>query len=272
MLPPVTATATGEHQPGKFVWRDLLTHDLPGVKQFYGDLFGWQFQDAGGEDSIYTVITHDGQPIGGIVYTARQGDVPNRSQWVSYLSVPDVDRAAAQVSDAGGEVFTPPRDYPDRGRLAVVSDPQGALLALVTASAGDPVDRDPAINEWMWTELWTDDVEAAASFYRELVGYEFQAIEIYEGSEYLLFQRDGTARAGVIAIPWEGVRPNWLAYVRVADPVAVAARVVSLGGSVFLEPDDEVRNGDVAIVVDPSGAALTVQRWPPRTEAGGDQQ
>jgi len=272
VLPPVTPTPTGEYHVGKFVWRDLLTHDLPGVKRFYGELFGWRFQETGEEDSRYTVITHGGRPIGGIVYTAREEGQANRSQWVSYLSVPDVDRAVAQVSTAGGVVHTSPMDFPDRGRLAVVRDPQGALLAFVAASSGDPADRDPAINEWMWTELWTSEVEAAASFYRDLVGYEIQTLEIYEGNEYRLFQRDGAPRAGLIAIPWEGVPPNWLAYVRVADPAAIAARVASLGGSVFFEPDEEVRNGDVAIIVDPSGAALTVQRWPPRTEEGRDPQ
>jgi predicted enzyme related to lactoylglutathione lyase len=272
VLPPITPTPTGEHHVGKFVWRDLLTQDLPGVKRFYGELFGWQFQDTGAEDSRYTVITHGGQPIGGIVYTAPEQGRVNRSQWVSYLSVPDVDRAVAQVRSAGGVVHTPPRDFPDRGRLAVVSDPQGALLALVTAATGDPADKDPVIDEWLWTELWTDDVEAAAALYRELVGYELQTVEIYEGNDYFLLQRDGAPRAGVIAIPWEGVRPNWLAYVRVADPAVTAARAVELGGNVFLEPDDDVRNGDVAIIVDPSGAALTVQRWPPRTQGGRDLQ
>ena len=269
VLPPVSPTPTNEHQVGKVVWHDLLTHDLSGVKRFYGELFGWQFQEDT-ENETYTAISHNGRVIGGVVYTKPGANAPNRSQWVSYLSVSDVDRAVQQVKEAGGVVHTGPLDFPDRGRIAVVSDPQGALIALVRSTNGDPPDRDPPLNQWMWTELWTTDVQAAGEFYNELVGYEFDSRELYEETTYHLFQRDGKPRAGVIEIKWEGIPPNWLTYVRVEDPAAIAARVESLGGHVFLEPDDNIRNGDVAIIVDPSGAAITVQRWPPRSEEGGD--
>lgn len=268
VLPSVTPAPTDMHHQGKFVWRDLLTHDLAGAKRFYGELFGWQFEVNAADDSAYTVITHAGLPIGGIFYTARIEEEVNRSQWVSYMSVTDVDLAVEQVRSAGGVVHTPPRDYPDRGRMAVVSDPQGALVALVRTTGGDPADGEPAINQWLWTELWTTDVEAAVSFYRTLVGYEFEMAQVYEETSYGLLQRDGQPRAGVLRLPVEGVSPNWLAYVRVEDPAAIAARVESLGGSLFLAPDEDVRNGDVAVIVDPSGAALTVQRWPPKMEEG----
>jgi predicted enzyme related to lactoylglutathione lyase len=269
VLPPVTPTPTNEHQVGKVVWHDLLTNDLAGVERFYGELFGWQSQEDT-ENETYTAISHNGRIIGGVVLMRPGANELNSSQWVSYLSVSDVDRAVQQVREAGGVVHTKPLDFPDRGRIAVVSDPQGALIALVRSTNGDPPDVDPPLNEWMWTELWTKDVQAAGKFYNELVGYEFESRELYEETTYHLFQRDGKPRAGVIEIKWEGIPPNWLAYVRVEDPAAIAARVESLGGSIFLEPDDDIRNGDVAIIVDPSGAAITIQRWPPRSEEGGD--
>jgi predicted enzyme related to lactoylglutathione lyase len=268
VLPPVSPTPTNDHRVGKVVWHDLLTHDLAAVQQFYSELFGWQFQGTGND--TYTVINHNGRAIGGVVYVKLGSNEPNRSQWVSYLSVSDVDRAAQQVREAGGVIHTEPVDFPERGRLTVVSDPQGALIALVRSTNGDPLDMDPPINEWMWAELWTTDLKAAGDFYQALVGYEFDTRELYEETTYHVFQRDGKPRAGVIEIEWQDIPPNWLAYVRVEDPAAIAARVESLGGHVFLAPDDNIRNGDVAIIVDPSGAALTVQRWPPRSEEGGD--
>jgi predicted enzyme related to lactoylglutathione lyase len=56
--------------------------------------------------------------------------------------------------------------------------------------------------------------------------------------------------------------PNWLPYVRVADPAAVAARVEALDGEVLIAPADSVRAGSVALIADPSGAVLAVQKWP----------
>jgi predicted enzyme related to lactoylglutathione lyase len=271
-LPPIVPTPTAEYLTGKFVWRDLLTQDLPAVERFYGTLFGWEFEAGDSGRVVYRTITHRGRPIGGVFYTEPRDQDVNRSQWVSYLSVSDVDGAVEQVRAAGGTVHTEPRDFPDRGRIAVVSDAQGALLAVVRSSGGDPEDREPMLDEWMWTELWTNDVAAAESFYGNLVGYQPDTLRPYEASSYLVFMRDGRPRAGLIEAPDDRVRPNWLPYLRVDDPAAVAAQVESLGGKVLLAPDDDVRNGDVAIIADPSGAALTVQRWPPRGPEGRDLQ
>ena len=66
----------------------------------------------------------------------------------------------------------------------------------------------------------------------------------------------------LLELPFEDVLPNWLPYVLVDDPSAVAARVDELGGRVLLGPHEELRGGSVAIITDPSGAALTIQKWP----------
>ena len=57
------------------------------------------------------------------------------------------------------------------------------------------------------------------------------------------------------------VRPNWLPTIRVADVNATVARAVSLGGRVIMAPREDVRNATVAIIADPTGAALTLQQW-----------
>ena len=74
--------------------------------------------------------------------------------------------------------------------------------------------------------------------------------------------RKGRARAGLLPAPPKGVQPTWLAYVLVKDPAALASRAASLGGKVLLAPRPDVRKGTLAIVADPSGAALALQKWP----------
>jgi hypothetical protein len=64
-------------------------------------------------------------------------------------------------------------------------------------------------------------------------------------------------------LPWEEVQSNWLPYVKVDDPAATAARVEALGGRVLFAPSPEARNGSVALVMDPTGAAFAIQKWPP---------
>jgi len=256
---PLTAESGAVPLPGKFVWYDLLTRDLPGAKRFYGELLGWTFVDT--DFPHYTLIEHAGRPIGGIVDVSSKGTDINESQWVSLLSVHDVDAATRATRDAGGEVHIMPTDLAGRGRLAVVSDPQGALIGYVRASGGDPPDRDAALGDWLWTELWTGDVDEASSFYGDLVSYEVDEETILEDTRYVFFRRGETPRAGVIVNPHENVRAHWLPYVRVEDPVDLVSRVEGLGGKVVLPPDDEHREGSVAIVVDPSGACLALQKW-----------
>ena len=254
-LPPMTASATGSHDPGRFVWYDLLTDDRAGVVRFYSGLLGWSFEETA--DPRYTLVTFKGVPIAGIIDVAGLHDV-DVSQWVASLSVADVDRAAAAVERAGGELHTEPRDVAERGRLAIVSDPQGALFALVRSSAGDPPAREPRAGDFFWTELWAGDAEGAIDFYKSLAGYERRDRTV-AGEPYRLLELAGQARAGVIQNPVDEIRPHWLPYVLVDDARAAAAKVTSLGGSLLLAPHDDIRKGSVAIVTDPGGAALSLQ-------------
>jgi predicted enzyme related to lactoylglutathione lyase len=246
LIPPVTDTPTQRIAAGKFVFNDLVTQDVERAKAFYGALFGWTFST----DERYTQVLHDGAIIAGIVSAA---DPKRQSEWVGNLSVADVDRATARVRELGGVVERKPVDAPERGRLAVVSDPEGALLLLLRASGGDPPDAEPPIGSWLWRELWTHDPGAAARFYAELVGYASESIE-FEGTPYQEFKTDGVARAGVVVAPPD-VQPLWLPYVRVRDTEAIAARAEALGARIVMREETAV------IFVDPTGAPIGVQSW-----------
>lgn len=257
-LPPLNPVPTGAHLPGKFIWRDLLTEDVASARAFYGALFGWEFRSvAGGE---YVVVLREGTPIGGIVRADKSVKV-HVAQWVSWLSVSDVDAAVATVLDAGGQVQRGPLVLKGRGRLAVVLDPQGALLVLVRSTDGDPRDAEPQPGSWLWTELWTHDKSGSLTFYERLAGYTTEERQV-AGGPYTVMVGSGSPRAGVVASPFDSVATNWLPYVRVDDVSATVAQVRELGGTVLVEPRDDRRAGTAAIVADPTGAAFVVQKWP----------
>ncbi len=81
------------------------------------------------------------------------------------------------------------------------------------------------------------------------------------GGEYVVLSR-GRARAGILPAPKPEMRPTWLPYLLVSDPAVMAARARSRGGTVLLEPRAEIRKGSVAVVTDPSGAIIALQKFP----------
>ena len=270
-VPPVTEPASGAHHPGKVVWYDLLAHDLAATERFYGDLFGWEFDHRGEEDPGYAVIRYRGRTIGGIALIDRlEGNVAG-AQWISWVSVPDVDRAVTEAQAAGGQILRDARDLEARGRVAVIADAEGAPIALVRSSAGDPPDGQAQLGEWLWTELWTWDMARAQAFYGRVIGYDVDQLdEPGLGGAYPVFRMDGVPRAGIIQLEARGVRAHWVPYVRVADPVALVAKVEGLGGRVIIPPTAELRSGSVALIADPGGAPLVVQRWPIDDGQGGN--
>jgi len=270
-LPSVSDASSSERLPGKIIWRDLLTHDLEGSKEFYGSLFGWEFESIGnesgfGSDSAYTLIRHNGNLIGGMIDTVALNGKDDISQWVVVMSVGDVDKAAAEFAAGGGEVITPPTDLKRRGRLAVVRDAEGALLGLLQTRDGDPVDDEPVIDGFLWDELWTSDIDSATAFYTGVTSLQVDERNIEreqgENVSYRLLKSAETPRVGIMPNPLEELGPVWVSYLRVESPADIAAKVDALGGRVIVEAQARAIGGEVAFVAGPSGAGIALQTWP----------
>lgn len=267
-LPAVTEAPTGKHETGRIVWRDLISDKPAESRRFYEELFGWEFEgvgnlfNLGGEDA-YSLIRHNGRLIGGMVNEARlQNEADDISQWVVLMSVADVDEAAAAFAAEGGEVLTPPTDVADRGRMAIVVDPQGALLALIQTAEGDPARQEPGYGDFLWDELWTTDLAAATGFYTNMTGLEEDDVEVGEVRSYRMLNRGDRPTFGMMNHPFDEKRPVWVTYIRVEDPAAITARVEDLGGKVYLDAQNRPLGGQVALIADPSGAGIALQTWP----------
>jgi predicted enzyme related to lactoylglutathione lyase len=258
-LPPITSAPTGQITPGRVVWHDLVTRDLYAAKRFYGQLLGWTFRDFDAQGGKYALASLYGEPVAGIFLPSRRE--VNNSQWVSYFSVEDVDGSVAQAQAGGARVAVAPRDIPGRGRAALLVDPEGAPFAVARPTGGDPPMRPPPLNNWLFVDLWTCHPEAAPSFYGSLFHLQLAAVQV-EGRPSVMLERGGRPFAGVVRIPQgQPIQPNWLPLLRVADVKAIAARVPGLDGRVLLAPRPEVMGGKVAIISDPSGAAVAVLEW-----------
>jgi len=257
-----TSGAASKVVPGTFVWHDLVTDNPAAAKKFYSELFGWTFEPGKGVEPDYTIIRQHGVPVGGIVVPKQQ----TSPQWLSYVVVADVDRAVDALRQAGGQVYRGPINARPDLRVAAVADPQGAPIGLASRGPSDGVSEAlPDVNRWLWMDYVAKDEAPALQFYTQALGYQSQAEARDTATYYRL--TNGRPRAGLFKTPWPRETSIWLPYIRVADPDASAKRAQELGGLIVQAPAPRVRNGSLAIVLDPGGAPIGLQKYP--FQAGG---
>jgi uncharacterized protein len=262
LLPALTQPASGEHHVGKVIWADLVTPDLEASKHFYGALFGWTFRDVPG-DSNYALALLDGEPLAGLFQKALPPGQALAPAWLTFLAVRDVDAAQLAARQHGGTVLVKPHNYPQRGRQAILADPDGAVFAVLTAQGGDPPDYLAAPGEWIWSSLLVKDPKQESAFYKTLFGYDVYDLAGEGDPQHYVLSGDGYARAGLNALPADSMRrrPHWLNFVRVTDAADTATKAVGLGGRVLVEPRIDRHGGHLAVLADPSGAIFGVMEW-----------
>jgi predicted enzyme related to lactoylglutathione lyase len=115
-----------------------------------------------------------------------------------------------------------------------------------------------------YVELVTSDADAAKAFYNSLFGWEYEDTPIPEGMTYTMASRDGRQVGALFASDEQP--PHWNCYVTVASADDAAERARESGGTVVMEPFDVMELGRMAVVVDPTGAALCL--WEPKSHIG----
>jgi hypothetical protein len=263
--PPIVDPATHQHTPGRWIWADLVTSDVAAAAGFYAQVFGWTFETYGGEDDreTYTLVLADGLPIGGMVFDARamKGDTPS-ARWIGLVSVADPQAVTSSVTQHGGQVVYAPVMLGERGQTAVFRDPEGTLFGVVHSRNGDPPDYFGGVGEWAWLDLWTNDVEKAAQFYRAVLGYEtVPAGSASTARSGLHLVSGGFVRAGIMQKLDPKTTSVWLPYVRVADATRAAATARAAGGRVIYEPAP-LGSAVVGIIADPTGAPVGIVGLP----------
>lgn len=255
-----------KYEQGTPSWIEHSCSDQQAAREFYSQLFGWDFEDSpmtgdDGEDlGTYSLATIGGDRVAGLG-PVMADDVP--PSWGVYLAADDVDAAVAQARQAGGQVLAGPMDIPEQGRMAWVADPTGAAVGLWQDAgfAGSQRANEPGTN--IWNELVTPDFHAAAPFYTAALGMESRQQDMPDGSAYSTFTVGGRTVAGSMPPPAQGIPPHWNVYFNVDDVDAAVAKAKELGGQEVAPPFDVEGVGRMAVLTDPVGAAFNLMQNPP---------
>ncbi|MEM7322222.1 MAG: VOC family protein [Actinomycetota bacterium] len=240
-------------------WIDLSTTDPEGAKQFYGAIFGWDYEhnptDQGGE---YIMARRGGRAAAGMMQQppdmAEMGMPP---MWSTYVTVADLDATMAKVDAAGGMVHMPPMQVMDSGRMAVIGDPSGAAVSLWQAQEHIGAEIVNEHGTLTWNECQTPDVDAAAKFYAELFGWTTEEMDMGPEGAYTVFNLNAEPVAGAMNPPMDGIPPHWSLAFSVDDCDACVATARAEGGTIIVEPMD-IPVGRQAVIADPQGAVFSV--------------
>ncbi|GGZ46433.1 hypothetical protein GCM10010387_46090 [Streptomyces inusitatus] len=252
-------TEATRHTPGTPCWVSLMVHGLDATQMFYGELFGWEFCPGPRQLGPYVRALLDGKEVAGL--GRLPADRHLSIAWTPYLATDDADATAETIRCSGGTVGVGPLDAGDAGRMAIVTDPAGAVFGLwqPAAHAGTAVRGTHGTP--VWHELRTADTSAVSKFYETVFGCETDPVDP-AGPDLTTLRLNGRPVAelrGVGRKLHSQAGAHWLTSFEVEDADRAARRVTELGGEVLTPPSDGPR-GRSATVADPEGAVFTIVR------------
>ncbi len=270
--------------PGVPCWVDTSQPDPERALAFYSGLFGWEFED----------VMPEGSEGGYFIGRIRGGDVaavgsiaegpPPLATWNTYVWVDSADETAARARAAGGGVALEPFDVFDAGRMAVLTDPEGAAFCVWQAKnhkGAKVVNEHGSLN---FNGLATRDPEAAKAFYGAVFGWQTLALPgsamwtLPGYGDHLEEKNPGLREqmtqmgapegfidvvAALDPITEDPDTPaHWSVTFGVDDADVTAARARELGGEVVAGPVDAPWTR-TAVIKDPQGATFIASQFVP---------
>jgi predicted enzyme related to lactoylglutathione lyase len=260
---------------GKFIWCELITTDTKAAGDFYSAVIGWKVKAMpmpGGDGAmppyfIFEMGEGDNCPgIGGMMTFPPELEGKLLPNWTGYVAVDDVDETARQYADLGGRIQRPPDDIPGIGRFAVVADPNGAVLCIMTPIPPENPPRQLGPNDpgnVGWRELYARDCEEAFGFYATVFGWtKDHDFDMGEMGPYRIFAYAGGEAGDAASQPVGGMMkmppsvpvPCWSYYFNVEAIDAAIERVTAHGGKIVFGPQDVPGGSWIIQATDPQGA------------------
>lgn len=247
---------------GTVVWADLATPDLDKARTFYGELLGWTF-DAGddAQTGFYTTGMRNGRRAAAM--WKKPAEMPGPSAFCLYFGTDSVDESLAKVAANGGSVIQGAMDVMEYGRMAVCSDPGGAVFGLWQSKShtGAQIVNEPGA--MCWYEVLTRAAAKVVPFYARVFGLEANKME-GAGFEYWTLHKGPDTVGGIMQMGEQHPKempPHWNLYFAVSNADAAVTTVQKLGGKVLAPPFD-TPYGRMSPVQDPLGAHFSIIQLP----------
>ncbi len=119
-------------QHGVVCWSELNVRDVPRAQKFYAETLGWRFEPMAMPDMTYWIICAGAARVGGMFELKGAAFEGVPEHWLTYIAVDDIDARLAKAVAAGAKVCKDAFDIPGVGRMALLAEPGGAIVAWMT--------------------------------------------------------------------------------------------------------------------------------------------
>jgi uncharacterized protein len=234
-------------------WIDLMTSNSDASRAFYGEIFGWTWEDPGPDYGGYFNFLLDGVQVAGGMQNNQAG-MPD--VWSVYLATDDAQATVDAAVALGGEVIVPPMDVTDLGTMAVMTDPGGAVIGAWRPGRHSGFGVLDETGAPTWFELHTRAYGASVAFYADVFHWDTHTMGDTPEFRYTTLGQGEDQLAGIMdasAFLPAGVPAHWSIYFGVESTDAALEKIVALGGSVVMGAED-TPYGRLATAADPTGA------------------
>ena len=258
--PPVfDEISTSSHSHGKVVWYNLASPSPDISKNFYETVFGWTTEEYGENNKRIWIFRNNNKPVG---LMAHYKSDKNTGEWIGSISVDNIYDVSAMAKSMNAKILNKPLEIKNQGTFSFIEDPQGANFALIKFKKGDPDTKLSAYNTFLGMELWSNNTVESKKFYTDVIGYNVESKKV-GNVDLTIFKKNDLMCAGMQQNPVEGVRSHWMPYIRVSNLQNTFEKAVENGATVLMEPNKNILNGSIAIIMDPTGAPVALQVYNP---------
>ena len=226
-----------------FVWADLSTYYLSEAKNFYSEVFLWEFY---ADECYHTAFQADYPCCALFEMPAFFQKIKMPSFWMSYIAVDDLASSVTLADQLGAKIELVDEKNPN-GKIALIRDPLGAGFTICEGKNYPVSRKNNTHGAMMWNELHVSSIPAVRSFYSKLFewklidkdAYSVQILDTYDRHIANIYEMDDTTRGGY---------EYWAVYFGVKDLDQSKSKVIQAGGTILSSEDNRV------FVSDPFGA------------------
>ncbi|MCC7479416.1 VOC family protein [bacterium] len=248
---PQAPAGSGEHP---LCWLEIAARDLEASKAFYGQLFGWNFDEIMPGYAIFQ--SPAGLPGG--LSSMPPAIVEGSQQTKPYIYTADIDAALAGLEERGMKIVQPKTPVMEWGHVAMFVDSAGTTYGLSNMSAQIPVPvipsglgsgEKPPAGSVCSIELYGGNFDEARRLFADYFGWGL----LDTMPQYMMFNAGG----GISGV-FQGhtAVAQSMPYIYVDDVRAKIAQIEAAGGKSLAEPASMPGMGTFGYFTDPSGTAM----------------